>query len=850
MAGSEKLREYRKKRSFDQTPEPQGDDAAEPAGNRFVIQEHHARRLHWDLRLEHDGVLVSWALPRGLPDDPKHNRLAVHTEDHPLEYLTFEGDIPAGEYGGGSMTVWDTGTYEAEKFRDDEVIMRLHGKRATGKFALFQTGHGDDAKNWLIHRMDPPEAGRDPMPDNIEPMLATLSELPPDQEGWGFEVKWDGVRALAYGEVGKLRLVNRNGRDITGQYPEIGPLMRQLGSHRVILDGELVAFDEGRPSFERLQPRINLAEAKVRQRQREIPVTYIIFDLLYLDGRSLLPLSYEERRRELEALELDGKSWSVPGYHREDGAALLAATRERGIEGVIAKRLDSRYQPGRRSRDWLKVKNVYRQEAVIGGWTSGQGQRQGDLGALLVGYYEDQDDGDGPKLRYAGKVGTGFDAKTLRMLRERLDPLRRKDSPFTGRQPQTKDTVFVDPELVCEVEFREWTASRTLRQPAYVGLRDDKPAHEVFREETAAPPEATQNPADDAPAGVSADDDRDDGRRREKRGSDDGDGGKRGSSKADRGRDGDDGNGADEMTEGRVQVEGKKLKLSNLGKVFYPETGMTKGDVIAYYHEVAPALLPHLRDRPLTMKRYPDGVDGESFYEKQCPSHRPDWVSTAPIWSESNNREVEYCLVNDLPTLVWVANLADLELHTMLARAEDVERPTFIVFDLDPGEGVGLAGCAKVAVWVRDVLNHVGLKALVKSSGSKGLHLAVPLNTQVTYDETKPFAHAVAQLAEHENPGDVVSRMTKARRKGKVFVDWSQNTAHKTTVAPFSLRARSRPTVSVPLTWDEVEAVAGGDADEDSLRLEAGQVLAQLDDRAKLFRPLLELEQQLPELNV
>jgi bifunctional non-homologous end joining protein LigD len=298
-----------------------------------------------------------------------------------------------------------------------------------------------------------------------------------------------------------------------------------------------------------------------------------------------------------------------------------------------------------------------------------------------------------------------------------------------------------------------------------------------------------------------------------------------------------------------VTIEGKRLKLSNLDKVFYPKTGTTKGEVIAYYRDVAPALLPHLRDRPLTMKRYPDGVEGEHFYEKQCPSHRPDWVSTAPIWSESNEREVEYCLVNDLPTLLWAANLADLEMHTMLARADAVNRPTMLVFDLDPGDGTGLAECARVATWVRDLLGHVGLRTLVKSSGAKGLHLAVPLNTAVTYDDTKPFAHAVAQLAERENPKDVVSRMTKASRRGKVFVDWSQNSEHKTTVAPFSLRARERPTVSVPLSWSEVEAVAAGDDAPDVLLLETGEVLEQLDERASLFEPLLELEQELPDLS-
>jgi bifunctional non-homologous end joining protein LigD len=359
MAPSEKLSEYHDKRSFEKTPEPRGDGPPTDAGNRFVIQEHHARRLHWDLRLEHDGVLVSWALPRGLPDDPKQNRLAVHTEDHPLEYLTFAGEIPAGEYGGGTMTVWDHGTYEAEKFRDDEVIIRLHGEQARGKFALFRTSKDRDSKDWLIHRMDPPDTGQDPMPESIEPMKATLSELPPDDDAWGYEIKWDGIRAIGYGEPGRLHLADRNGRDVTKQYPEIGPLTRQIGAHRVVLDGELVAFDGNRPSLEKLRQRLQLTdEALIRRRRREIPVTYVIFDLLYVDGRSLVRLGYAERRRELEALGLDGPSWQVPAYHPGEGSVLLEASRAQGLEGIIAKRLTSTYQPSRRSRDWLKVNNV------------------------------------------------------------------------------------------------------------------------------------------------------------------------------------------------------------------------------------------------------------------------------------------------------------------------------------------------------------------------------------------------------------------------------------------------------------------------------------------------------------
>jgi bifunctional non-homologous end joining protein LigD len=480
---ADRLGQYRKKRSFSKTPEPGADgQGAEGDGGRFVIQEHHARRLHWDFRLEREGVLVSWALPRGVPDDPKQNRLAVHVEDHPLDYIDFEGEIPKGQYGGGQVKIWDHGTYEAEKFEPKKVVVRLHGERVQGRYALFQT-KGDD---WIIHRMDPPEEGREPMPERLEPMKATLAKLPGDDEKWGFEIKWDGVRAIAYCEPGHLRLESRNLREITSQYPEVRALLEELGARQAVLDGELVAFEEeGRPSFQRLQTRMHVASAaEVRRRMRDVPVTYVIFDLLYLDGRLLVDLPYEERRSELEALGLDGTSWQTPAYHRGEGASLLEATRERDLEGVIAKRLGSRYLPGRRSRDWLKVKNVRGQEVVIGGWLPGKGRREGEIGALLAGYYEDDD--EERRLRYAGKVGTGFDADDLRLLRERLEPLRCDESPFEGRQPQ-KGSIFVEPKLVAEVEFSEWTNAGTLRHPSYKGLRDDKPALDVVRERPEAP---------------------------------------------------------------------------------------------------------------------------------------------------------------------------------------------------------------------------------------------------------------------------------------------------------------------------------------------------------------------------
>ncbi len=471
---ADRLGRYRKKRDFEKSPEPAGD--APPGGEkrRFVVQEHHARRLHWDLRLEHDGTLASWALPRGVPAHPDENRLAVRTEDHPLEYLTFEGEIPEGEYGAGTMTVWDTGAFEAEKFREDEVIATFHGERVRGRYALFRT-RGQD---WLIHRMDPPEdPGYEPLPEHIRPMLARPGSLPRDDDAFGYEVKWDGIRAVLYIDHGHLFLEGRNGTDFTPRYPELRDLARGLGAARIILDGEVVAFDpEGRPSFERLQTRMHLAsDSAVRRRMRDTPVTYVIFDLLWLEGHSTLSLSYEERRRLLERLDLEGPSWRTPAYHRGEGEALLGATAQLGVEGIVAKRLDCPYEPGRRSSGWIKVKNVTKQSVVIGGYTPGEGGRSSTLGAIAVGVHEDG------RLVYAGKVGTGYTEATLGSLMRELEPLRRDASPFAGRQPP-KGTLFVEPRLVADVEFREWTRAGTLRAPSFKGLRPDIDPAEVVRE--------------------------------------------------------------------------------------------------------------------------------------------------------------------------------------------------------------------------------------------------------------------------------------------------------------------------------------------------------------------------------
>jgi bifunctional non-homologous end joining protein LigD len=778
------LRNYRAKRDFDATPEPAGERKPRKSRGspRFVIQEHSATRLHWDLRLERDGALASWAIPNGIPEEPKRNRKAVRTEDHPMEYLEFEGEIPKGSYGAGTMKIWDRGTYECLKWEARKVEVALHGERVEGRYALFATGTEREPKDWMIHRMDPPaDPGAEPMPDRIVPMLAKLCPLPRDDERWAFEIKWDGVRAIAYSEPGRLRFESRNLHDITSRYPELARLNRALSSHRAILDGEIVAFDaNGRPSFGALQHRMHVgSESQARRLARETPVTYVIFDLLWLDGHSLMGLPYLERREQLAALDLDGERWQTPEHVIGHGRELLAASAEQGLEGVMGKRIDCPYEPGRRTGTWIKIKNVTRQELVVGGWVPGEGRRRDRIGALLLGVHEDG------VLRYVGRVGTGFTEKELDRLARILVPMERDGSPFLAGPKPPKESLFVEPRLVAEVEFREWTQDGMLRAPSYKGLRDDKAPEVVVREDT---PKTAW-----------------------------------------------------------VQVDGREVKLANPGKVLYPQAGFSKRDLVDYFVAIAPVLLPHLEGRPLTLKRYPDGAHAGHFFEKQAPSHRPDWVQTVSVPSERRKR-IDFVLAQDLPTLVWLANLADLEFHTQLHRAEALDRPTMLVFDLDPGPPATIVECCRIALWLQGMFEGLRMQSFAKTSGNKGLQVYVPLNTEgVTYDQTKTFAKAVAELLEQEEPDLVVSRMTKSLRKGKVFVDWSQNDEHKTTVCVYSLRAREQPTVSTPVDWDEVAAAAkSGDADR--LVFDWRAVLERVADRGDLFAPVLSLVQQLPAI--
>ncbi len=786
------LASYRAKRNFKATPEPPPGEARGGGAPRFVVHEHHARRLHWDLRLERDGVLASWAIPKGLPQAPNENHFAAATEDHPLQYLDFHGEIPKGQYGAGTIEIWDSGTYDCLKWEPRKVEVALRGGRVDARYALFAIDKASPPKDWMIHRMDPPrDEAREPMPEHLLPMLARTGQLPADDVGWAYEIKWDGVRAVAYSTPGVLRLESRNLIEITDSYPELAQLNRQLSSHSAILDGEIVAFDSaGRPSFAALQKRMHVASrAQAKRRAADQPVTYMIFDLLWLDGHSLTDEPYERRTELLTGLGLSGERWQTPGHVLGDGEAILRATAEQGLEGIVAKRLDSPYQPGLRSRSWIKAKSVARQELVVGGWLPGKGRRAEHVGALLLGVHDPEG-----KLRYVGRVGSGFSDAELQRLSRLLAPLRRSTSPFQSGPAPPREAVFCEPRLVADVKFSEWTTDGSLRHPAYLGLRDDKDPERVVREDMSAEPFVV--PA----RGKSA----------------------------------------------TVEVAGHELKLSNLDKPLYPQAGWTKRDVIDYYASISTAIIGHLRDRPLTVKRWPDGVEGKSFFQKQATAQRPQWVQTVTLPSE--RKPIDYLLAQDLPTLIWLANLAALELHTPLSRAEQIERPTTLVFDLDPGPPATIIECCRVALTLQGMFENLGLQSFAKTSGKKGLQLYVPLNSHaVSYEQTKPFAKAVAELLENADPELVVSRMTKTLRKGKVLVDWSQNDHRKTTICVYSLRAQPRPTVSTPVTWEEVSAALAS-GDPQTLVFEAPDVLARVADQGDLFAPVLSLVQELPSL--
>jgi bifunctional non-homologous end joining protein LigD len=730
------LRDYRRKRDPKATPEPFGSKkrGKEPI---FVVQRHDARRLHYDFRLEREGALASWAVPKGIPLEPGQRALAVHVEDHPLEYADFEGEIPKGNYGAGTVEIWDRGTYElVEEKKDGGLTVHLHGQRLEGTWTLVPAKLDGNPKNWLLLRKrdataEQPQRGR----RRYKSMLATLAKQLPRGDGWLYEVKWDGYRAIAYVRGGEVEFVSRNDNDLTPRFPTVKrALERAVRTPDCVLDGEICALDDGgRATFSAMQ-----------QGKPDTHYVYVVFDVLEVDGEPIIELPLVERRERLAQL-LDARKADIQISEAfEDGERLLEAAKQQRYEGVLAKKADSRYEPGRRTSQWLKIKTHSRQEFVIAGYTTGQGRRAGRFGSLVLGTYE------GGELRYVGNVGTGFTDGEIDKLLKLLKPLERADSPFAEvpKMPKVRkgDVAWVEPRLVAEVEFVEWTHDGHLRAPSYQGLREDKAPEQVHREEPLP----------------------------------------------------------NEIRKGK-----RVLRLSNLDKLFWPEEGITKGDLIRYYRDVAPALVPHLKGRPFTMKRYPDGWKGKFFFQKDAPTHMPDWIKRAEITvttrdSPRQRRRIQAPIVEDELGLLWMVNMGCIDCNTWYSRIDKPDRPDWVLFDLDPSPDVGFAETVEVALLVKQALDALALVSFPKTSGSEGMHVLVPIDRRSTYADTRRFAEIVAGAIARSHPGLATTEWTKAKRRG-VLIDANQNGEGKTIASVYSVRPKAGAPVSTPLRWEEVD---------------------------------------------
>jgi bifunctional non-homologous end joining protein LigD len=768
------LGDYRRKRDPKSTPEPFG----EGGGDRddlpiFVVQRHDARRLHYDFRLERDGALASWAVPKGVPLEAGQQHLAVHVEDHPLDYAAFEGEIPKGNYGAGTVEIWDRGTYELlEEKKNGGLTVRLHGERLEGTWALVPAKLSGDPKNWLIVRKREEESVSEAQGPRrrreYQPMLATLADEVPRGDDWLFEVKWDGYRAVVTIEGGEATLTSRNGKDLTARFPDVArAVAAAVKTPNCVLDGEVCALDEqGRSSFSVMQ-------------QGNGPLVLYLYDVLEVDGAPVLDLQLTERRERLFAL-VDRRASKVRVSEAfDDGEALLAAATAQGLEGIMAKLKTSQYLPGRRTREWLKLKTQGRQEFIVAGYTKGQGRRSGRFGALVLAVRE------GGELRWVGNVGTGFDDAEIERLLTRLRPLERETSPFPHlpKMPRVKrgDVVWVEPVLVCEVRFAQWTHDGHLRAPVYQGLREDKPPEDVRRER--APMEL------------------------------------------------------------EVRKGSRVLKLSNLDKLFWAEEGIAKGDLLAYYRDIAPVLVPHLRDRPFTMKRYPDGAHGKFFFQKDAPGHMPDWIpryraEVSMRDKERTRREIDFLLVNDELALLWVVNMGCIDMNAWYSRVDKPDRPDFVLFDLDPSPDVGFAETVQVALVLKELLELVDLQGFPKTSGAEGIHVLVPISRRHTFEEAREFSEIVAGAIARAHPKLATTEWVRAKRRG-VLIDSNQNGWGKTIASAYSVRPKPGAPVSTPLRWEELDAAL----DPAAFTMEA--VLDRVAREGDLFEPVLKTKQTL-----
>jgi bifunctional non-homologous end joining protein LigD len=851
--------EYEKKRDFSRTPEP---SLGPPVGGQgpllFVVQKHSARRLHYDLRLEVGGVLKSWAVPNGPSPDPAVKRLAVMVEDHPLEYRSFEGVIPDGEYGAGQVIVWDEGTYSPDadgklSFDDrKEAEERVEHGLKSGKLSLLLRGHRlkgswtlvkmrQKGNNWLLIKhhdefakpdgdllkedssvisglsiddlkagkkpanlgpatMEPkdiPGALSAPMPETMAPMLATAAELPLAASGWLLEPKLDGYRTLAFVRRGRVKLLSRNGLDSSQRYPSLIADLSRQPAGEMVLDGEIVALDEkGRPCFQCLQQYLKKSqEAQTSHHPAPLVPVYYVFDILYLDGFDLKGVDHSRRRDLLKGVLKTGESVRFVESFEGDGNTVFKAAIATGMEGIVAKRMDSRYLPGRRSADWLKIKATSSDDFVIGGYSRGSGNRAASFGALLLGYHDEKG-----RLIYSGRVGTGFNDETLAELKNRMDAIKTGDYPFATRPPDSAAVTWLRPKMVAEVKFAEWTQESYLRAPVFLRLRDDKPPQQVRRVETVIIPTTADLP--DAVADVLR-----------------------------------------QLENDRpgfiLKVDGNRLILKNLDKELWPAEGgrrpLTKRDLLVYLARVSLLLLPHLNDRPLSLSRYPDGIHGEHFFQKHWDSP-PAFVETVSLLSRHVKGHRPYHVCNNLATLLWLGQVADIELHTWFSRTSPqpdrldlegkeanviLDYPDFIVFDLDPyiysgKEAAGaepelnrpaFARTCQVARWLKDVLDSLSLESFVKTSGATGIHVYVPIVRRLEYESVRAFAHTISGYLEKKHPREVTLKWPVVERPGKVFVDYNQNARGKTLASVYSPRPTVAATVSIPFRWEELDEV-------------------------------------------
>ena len=834
-----RLEEYRRKRRFPATPEPAGEQPARP-GRRFVVQKHRARQLHYDFRLEIDGVLKSWAVPKGPSLNPSDKRLAIETEDHPLEYGDFEGVIPEGNYGAGTVMVWDRGSFEvegeksaAEQYGRGELKFQLHGQKLRGSFALVRMRRADQKNAWLLikHRdaaadaewdvdrhdgsaltgrsMDEIARGaaarRDPgpstaaevegarraaMPERIEPMLATLVDEAFSDPAWLFEIKWDGERALAWVKDGKVELRSRAGRVITSQYPELHALGESLRARRAVVDGEIVVLDEeGRSDFSRLQRRMNVVKPSAGL-VREFPVVYYVFDLLWCDGYDLRQAGLGARKQLLREILDVGGTIRYSDHQERLGKELFALARQKGLEGIVGKRADSPYVAGR-SGHWVKVKSTEEIDAVVGGWTEPRAGRQ-YFGSLLLGLY------DGEALRFIGHVGTGFTGDVLERIHDALGRLAARRSPFTEVPETNEPAHWTKPRLIARVRYGGWTSAGRLREAVFLGLRADiepgdcqfeRPAHvksakraaksadvaPPFRAASALLPRTNAEPAPAIASHV-----------------------ERGLEALER-----------ELFRGEREtvsfdLDGKRLRLTNLSKQLFP-AGYTKRDLLAYYYRVAGRLLPFLHDRPLVLRRYPDGVTGKSFFQKEAGEAAPEWMETVRIASESRGRDVDYFIANDIASLLYLVNLGAIDQNPFSCRRDDLEHPDYLIFDLDPGEGTEFAVAVQAAKLLMEKIRRIGLTPFVKTSGARGIHIFVPLERVYTHDQVRTFAEIVARLVVAEAPGLVTFEHSVARRPaGRIYLDIFRNSRGQVVAAPYTVRPVEAASVSMPLAAREL----------------------------------------------